>query len=82
MLDNSGNQVATLVVTRAEVLRFADVPDELAIAEGEGDLDADEFRTGHLKDWTALGHVITDDTLVTNIYFDLIEDLRNERPRD
>jgi uncharacterized protein YhfF len=82
MLDRNGNHVATLAVTRAEVLRFADVPDELAIAEGEGDLDADEFRAGYLKDWTALGYVITDDTLVTNIYFDLIEDLRTERPRD
>jgi uncharacterized protein YhfF len=38
MLDSSGTCVATLVVTRAEVLRFADVPDEFAIVEGEATL--------------------------------------------
>lgn len=75
MLDSAGNHVATLLITRAEVLRFADVPDEFAIAEGEGDHDADEFRAGYLQDWTAAGHVVTDDTLVTNVYFDLIENL-------
>ena len=38
MLDNDGNAVATLLITRAELVRFADVSDEFAIAEGEGDL--------------------------------------------
>lgn len=76
MLDSDGRHVATLLITRAEVLRFADVPDEFAIAEGEGDLNADQFRAGYLKDWTDMGYVVTDDTPVTNVYFDLIEDLR------
>ena len=77
MLDSQGNHVATLLVTRAEVLRFADVPDEFAIAEGEGDFTGDEFRAGYLKDWTAQGYLVTDDTLVSNVYFDLLEDLRS-----
>ena len=76
MLDNDGRQVATLLVTRAELLRFADVPDEFAIAEGEGDFTGDEFRAGYLPGWIAMGYEVTEDTIVTNVYFDLFEDLR------
>jgi len=76
MLDNDGRHVATLLVTRAELLRFADVPDEFAIAEGEGDFTGDEFRAGYLPGWIAMGYEVTDDTIVTNVYFDLLEDLR------
>ena len=76
MLDNDGNHIATLLVTRAELLRFADVPDEFAIAEGEGDNTGDEFRASYLPGWLAMGYEVTDDTIVTNVYFDLVEDLR------
>jgi uncharacterized protein YhfF len=76
LLDSAGNQVATLQITRAEVLRFADVPDEFAIAEGEGDFTGDEFRVGYLRTWNEMGYEVDDDTLVTCVYFDLIEDLR------
>ena len=76
MLDSEGNHVATLLVTRAELLRFADVPDEFAIAEGEGDFIGDEFRTSYLPGWLEMGYPVSDDTIVTNVYFDLIEDLR------
>jgi uncharacterized protein YhfF len=76
LLDSAGNQVATLQITRAEVLRFADVPDEFAIAEGEGDFTGDEFRVGYFHDWTEMGYDVDDNTLVTCVYFDLIEDLR------
>jgi len=54
-------EVATLLVTRAELLRFADVPDEFAIAEGEGDFTGDEFRAGYLPGWIAMGYEVTDD---------------------
>ena len=40
MLDNNDHHVATLRVTRVEVSRFIDVPDEFALAEAEGDLNA------------------------------------------
>jgi len=43
MVDNNGHHVGTLEVTRAEIVRFADVPDEFALAEAEGDLDASDF---------------------------------------
>ena len=38
ILDNDGSHVGTIRATRVEVVRFADVPDEFALAEAEGDL--------------------------------------------
>lgn len=73
MLDSDGTHVGTLRVTRAEVLRFGDVPDEFALAEGEGDLDGDDFRASHLDYWTRHGETVDDDTLVVTVYFDLVE---------
>lgn len=75
MPDNNGTHVGTLRVTRVEVLRFADVPDEFALAEAEGDLDAADFRTSHLAYWSATGETVTDDTLVVMLYFDLLPEL-------
>jgi len=75
MLDNDGGHVGTLKVTRAEVVRFADVPDSFALAEAEGDLDAADFRASHLDYWTKAGETITDDTLVVTIYFDLLSEI-------
>ncbi len=72
MLDNDGNHVGTLYVTRVEKLRFIDVPDEFALAEAEGDLNAADFRASHIAYWNRIGEVITDDTLVVTVYFDLI----------
>jgi uncharacterized protein YhfF len=73
--DNDGHQVATIEVTRVETLRFAEVPDSFALAEGEGDRDAAEFRVGHARYWSAAGRTITDATLVVTLYFDLVETL-------
>lgn len=75
MPDNNGTHVGTLRVTRVEVLRFADVPDEFALAEAEGDLDAADFRASHLAYWSATGETVTDDTLVVTIYFDLLPEI-------
>ena len=75
MVDNEGRQVATLQVTRAEVLRFADVPDEFALAEAEGDLNAADFRASHHDYWTRAGETVTDDTMVVTVYFDLLPDI-------
>ena len=77
VLDNQNRHVATIQATRVEVKRFADVPDEFALAEAEGDLNGDEFRAGHLSFWSKLGLVITDETEIVLVYFDLIEDLRH-----
>ena len=72
MLDSAGRHVGTLRVTRAEVLRFGDVPDEFAHAEAEGDLDAADFRASHMAYWASVGETVTDDTLVVTVYFDLL----------
>ena len=72
VIDNELNQVATIVATRVEVCRFADVTDEIALAEAEGDLNADEFRSGHFKYWSDLGFDISDDTVLVLLYFDLV----------
>lgn len=75
MVDNDGGHVATLRVTRTEISRFADVPDEFALAEAEGDLNAADFRAGHLQFWSSVGEKITDDTLVVQVYFELLPHL-------
>ena len=76
MLNSAGEHVATLRVTKAEVVPFAQVSDELAVAEGEGDFTGDEFRAGYSKDWVAMGYSCTETTPVATVYFDLVEDLR------
>ena len=83
MLDNDSHHIATLQVTRVEVSRFADVPDEFALAEAEGDLNAADFRASHFDFWTRAGETITDDTMINQIYFDLLSHrLRVLNPSD
>lgn len=83
MVDNDGKHVATLRVTRVEITRFADVPDEFALAEAEGDLNAVDFRASHLDYWTRAGEVVTDETQVVQVYFDLLAHrLRKLQPED
>ena len=77
VLDNNNQHIATIQVTRVEVKRFADVPDEFALAEAEGDLSGDDFRASHLTFWSKLGLPITDETEIVLVYFDLIEDFRD-----
>ncbi len=75
MLDNDGAHVGTLRITRVEVLRFADVSDEFALAEAEGDLNAADFRASHLDYWTKAGEHVDDDTLIVTLYFDLLPEI-------
>ena len=83
MLDNDSQHIATLQVTRVDVSRFADVPDEFALAEAEGDLNAADFRASHFDFWTRAGETITDDTMINQIYFDLLSHrLRVLNPSD
>jgi uncharacterized protein YhfF len=76
VLDNHDQHIATIQATRVEVRKFAEVPDEFALAEAEGDLNGDDFRESHYGFWSKLGLPITDDTEIVLVYFDLIEDLR------
>jgi uncharacterized protein YhfF len=79
VLDNLNQHIATIQVNRVEVKRFADVPDEFALAEAEGDLSGDDFRASHYDFWTKNGSPITDETEIVLVYFDLIEDLRKSK---
>jgi uncharacterized protein YhfF/ribosomal protein S18 acetylase RimI-like enzyme len=72
MLDNNDQHVATLRVTRVEVSRFIDVPDEFALAEAEGDLNAADFRASHNDFWSRIGETITDETQIVQVYFELL----------
>jgi len=81
MVDNNGQHVGTLEVTRVEIVRFADVPDEFALAEAEGDLDVSDFRASHLAFWTRIGETITDDTLVVTVYFNLLPEVKSASDR-
>ena len=72
MVDNDSRHVATLQVTRVDISRFVDVPDEFALAEAEGDLNAADFRASHMEYWTRVGETVNDDTLINQIYFALL----------
>lgn len=76
IVDDGGRHVATVVVSKVVVSRFADVPDEFALAEAEGDLDAADFRESHRRFWSSVGTPVTDDTSVVQLYFDLVADER------
>jgi len=73
VLNSTGQHVATIQATKVEVVRFADVPDEFALAEGEGDVSGDDFRESHKRYWTRQGLMITEDTEIVLLYFDLVE---------
>ena len=76
VLDNENRQVATIEVTRVEVKRFEEVPDEFALAEAEGDLSGDDFRNSHFAYWSKLGLDIKAETEIVLVYFELVQDLR------
>ena len=70
VVDGEGRRVATLRVLRVDVMRFADVPDDFALAEGEGDLSGDDFRAGHSSYWGRQGISVDGDTEVVLIRFE------------
>jgi uncharacterized protein YhfF len=75
VLNSEGRHIATIQATKVEVVRFADVPDEFALTEGEGDLSGNDYRASHLRYWSKQGLEITDDTQIVLLYFESIEDL-------
>ena len=76
ILDSEGKHVGTIEVTRIEVTTFAEVPDEFALAEAEGDMNGDDFRESHLAFWNGIGLEIQSDTQIVLVYFNLVDDLR------
>jgi len=72
LLDNDGRHVGTVEVTEVETAAFSDVPWEFAAAEGEGDLDLEEWRTGHRRFWAAEGTPVDDHTLIVMVRFRVV----------
>ncbi len=72
VLNSEGSQVAQIKVVKVEVRKFSEVPDEFALAEGEGDLTGDDFRKSHMRYWSNLGLNIKPDTEIVLLYFELI----------
>ena len=72
LLDYKGKAIATIVATRVEIVDFIDVPDEFALAEGEGDLSAEDFRKSHAKYWAEDGFKVKDDSLIVLMYFEVL----------
>ena len=72
VLDNDFQEAGRIRATRVEVTTFAEVPDEFALAEAEGDLNSEDFRASHRSFWARAGYQISDDTKVVLLYFDLL----------
>lgn len=72
VLDNDFKEAGRIRAKRVEVTTFAEVPDEFALAEAEGDLNAADFRASHMDFWTRAGYEIRDDTKVVLMYFELL----------
>ena len=72
VLGNDLEEVGRIRATKVVLTTFAEVPDEFALAEAEGDLNAADFRASHMDFWTRAGYEITDDTRVVLLYFELL----------
>ena len=72
VLGNDSEEVGRIRATKVELTTFAEVPDEFALAEAEGDLNAADFRASHMDFWTRSGYEIRDETKVVLLYFDLV----------
>ena len=72
ILGNDSEEVGRIRATKVVLTTFGEVPDEFALAEAEGDLNAQDFRESHKGFWTRSGYEITNDTKVVLLYFELI----------
>ena len=72
VLGNDLEEVGRIRVTRVEISAFSEVPDEFALAEAEGDLNASDFRASHMEFWTKAGYEVNDGTMVVQLYFELL----------
>jgi uncharacterized protein YhfF len=73
VVGNENEPLGKIQITRVEIVKFGEVPDEFALAEAEGDLSGDDFRNSHRAFWESCGYEINDDTQVVCAYFELVE---------
>lgn len=75
ILDGAGQPRALVRITDVDVCRFADVPEEHARLEGEGDRSLEEWRAVHRDAFAATaphGEPVDDDTLVVLERFEVL----------
>lgn len=72
ILDGAGQPVCIIQTTRVETVRFGDVDEEFAWAEGEGDRTLEDWRRSHIWFFEADGTPVTDDDLVVLERFDKV----------
>lgn len=70
ILDGRGNPVCIIVTTRVDLARFAEVDEEFAWTEGEGDRSLAFWRRAHLSVFADAG--VTDDTMMVLVRFDKV----------
>ena len=73
LLANDEIPVGKIRVTEVTECAFSEVPDRFALAEAEGDLNAEDFRNSHIAYWTRVGVEVSDEMPVVLVYFDLVE---------
>ncbi len=73
MVASDGSPLAVLEVTEITQMRFADVPWELADAEGESFVDVADWADGHGRFWNSIGITVHNDTIVQCERFRLVE---------
>ena len=72
VVGNDGEERGRIRATRVEIVDFAVVSDEFALAEAEGDLTGDDFRESHGKFWGDSGYEVRPDSKVVTMYFELL----------
>jgi uncharacterized protein YhfF len=72
LLDNDGQQIATVEVISVEIAAFSEVPWEFAAAEGEGHSDLEHWRAAHRRFWATHGTPVQDHTPVVMLRFELV----------
>ena len=74
LLGSKGEEVGRVRITEVVGLRIEDVPWEFADAEGEGFTSLGDWLDGHRRHWERAGRVITPDTQLLCLSFDLLRD--------
>jgi uncharacterized protein YhfF len=71
LLDDDGNVIAIVEVTRVERHRFVEVPWEFADAEGEDFQSIEHWREGHTSYFAEQGIEVDEGSLVVCVWFRL-----------
>jgi uncharacterized protein YhfF len=72
LVDDVGAALAEVEITAASLVALSEVTWEFADAEGEGFRSVDHWREAHEGFWAAAGIEVTDETIVTCVYFRLV----------